>query len=239
MRTKTWRSVNGPVIPAFFRYSIMNEIILDRAFAFARESFKNDFSGHDFAHTYRVFQLACAIAEMEGTTGADLLVVKLAAILHDVDDFKLFGGTLGQCERAKKFLRENGASEDEIDRISAIISEISFKGTDTASPKTLEGKIVQDADRLDAIGAVGIGRAFAYGGSRGRVMFDPDEKPKLGMNAEEYAGNQGSTINHFYEKLLLLREMMNTSSAKKIADKRHRFMELFLDEFLAEWKGER
>lgn len=226
-------------LPAFFRYPIMNEAILDRALAFARESFKNDFSGHDFAHTYRVFQLACAIGEMEGVIGIDLLVVKLAAILHDVDDFKLFGGTPGQCERAKNFLRESYASEDEISRIGSIISEISFKGTDTTVPQTLEGRIVQDADRLDAIGAVGIGRAFAYGGSRGRAMFDPDERPRVGMNAEEYARNQGSTINHFYEKLLLLRDMMNTDSAKKIADARHRFMELFLDEFLAEWQGER
>lgn len=203
---------------------------------FARESFKNDFSGHDFAHTYRVFQLAGTIGGMEG---ADLLTVRLAALLHDVDDFKLFGGTLGQHARAERFLKENGATEEETERICAIISEISFKGTDTRTPATLEGKVVQDADRLDAIGAIGIGRAFAFGGSRNRAMFDPETPPRPGMNADEYAKNRGSTINHFYEKLLLLRELMNTKSACRLAEERHRFMELFLDEFFAEWEGKK
>ena len=210
--------------------------ILDLALDFARESFKNDFSGHDFAHTYRVFQLAGTLAQAEN---ADLLTVQLAAALHDVDDPKLFGGTFGQHARAERFLRENGIGEEEIGRICTIISEISFKGTETRTPSTLEGKVVQDADRLDAIGAIGIGRAFAFGGSRGRAMYDPENPPKLGMNAEEYAKNQGSTINHFYEKLLLLREMMNTPSARKLAEDRHRFMEAFLDEFFAEWEGKR
>lgn len=212
----------------------MNESILPLALNFAKESFVSDFSGHDFAHTYRVFQLAKTLCELEG---ADSLTVQLAAILHDVDDFKLFGGTFGQYQRAERFLRENGACEEEIQRICTIISEISFKGTETRTPSTLEGKIVQDADRLDAIGAIGIGRAFAYGGSRNRAMYDPENPPKVGMNADEYAKNQGSTINHFYEKLLLLREMMNTESARRIAQRRHQFMEQFLDEFLAEWEG--
>ncbi len=217
----------------------MDKNILELALDFARESFKNDFSGHDFAHTYRVFQLTGTIGNMEGMAETELRIAKLAAILHDVDDFKLFGGTFGQYERAEAFLTRNGATPEETRRICAIISEISFKGTDSQPPETLEGKVVQDADRLDAIGAIGIGRAFAYGGSKGRKMFDPEEKPKFGMNAKEYARNQGSTINHFYEKLLLLKEMMNTPSAKKLAEKRHQFMNLFLDEFIAEWNGER
>jgi len=213
---------------------MMRSSLLSLALDFARNSFQNDFSGHDFAHTYRVFQLAGTLGRAEN---ADLLTVQLAAALHDVDDPKLFGGTFGQHSRAERFLRENGATEEEISRICAIISEISFKGTETRTPSTLEGKVVQDADRLDAIGAIGIGRAFAFGGSRGRAMYDPENPPRPGMNAEEYAKNQGSTINHFYEKLLLLRELMNTPSARKLAEERHRFMETFLAEFFDEWEG--
>ena len=213
-----------------------NQPIIESALEFARESFQNDFSGHDFAHTYRVFQLARTIGKAEN---ANLRTVQLAALLHDVDDPKLFGGSFGQFERAERFLRENGLGEDEIQTICRIISEISFKGTDTQTPSTLEGQVVQDADRLDAVGAIGIGRAFAFGGSRNRPMYDPAEPPKIGMDAEQYAKNQGSTINHFYEKLLLLREMMNTPTARRLAEHRHRFMEQFLDEFFAEWEGKR
>ncbi|MDO4628159.1 MAG: HD domain-containing protein [Planctomycetia bacterium] len=210
--------------------------LLTETVNFARKTFDSDFSGHDFAHTFRVWRLAETIAQAEG---ADQLTVQLAALLHDVDDAKLVGGTVGQSTRAETFLREHSAPETLITEICRIISEVSFKGTDTKAPTTLEGKVVQDADRLDAIGAVGIGRAFAYGGSRKRAMYDPENPPKLGMNGEEYSKNQGSTVNHFYEKLLLLRDMMNTRTAREIADARHQFMEQFLDEFMAEWEGKR
>ncbi len=214
----------------------MNDPVISNAIQFARESFQNDCSGHDFSHTYRVFRLAETLAIQEN---ADLRTVQLAALLHDVDDFKLFGGTFGQYARAERFLKEKGLDDKEIKRICTIISEISFKGTETKTPTTIEGKVVQDADRLDAIGAIGIGRAFAFGGSRNRSMYDPENPPKSGMNADEYAKNQGSTINHFYEKLLLLRNLMNTPSARRLAEERHAFMEEFLKEFFEEWEGKR
>lgn len=219
-----------------FLEKINADSLLSQTADFARKMFECDFSGHDFAHTFRVWRLAETIAEAEG---ADLMTVQLAALLHDVDDAKLVGGKVGQSTRAEKFLREQNVPEEMIVKICQIISEVSFKGTDTKTPTTLEGKVVQDADRLDAIGAVGIGRAFAFGGSRKRAMYDPENPPRLGMNGEEYAKNQGSTVNHFYEKLLLLRDMMNTPTARQLASARHQFMEQFLEEFMAEWEGKR
>lgn len=211
--------------------------IVDSAIEYVKEIFKNDFSGHDYFHTMRVYNLAVTIAKSEN---ADLELVSLAALLHDVDDAKLSPDTHSEKVNAVSFIKSHNLPKDKIDKICAIINEISFAGTDSVTPKSIEGKCVQDADRLDAIGAIGIARAFAYGGNRNRQIYNPDIKPLENMNSESYIKNENSTtINHFYEKLLLLKNMMNTNTAIKIAQKRNDFMKAYLDEFFAEWNSER
>lgn len=195
--------------------------MIDDALDFAREVFAGDSSGHDYDHTLRVYRMAATIAKEEN---ADLEIVQLAALLHDVDDRKLSPLTYENKDNAVTFLRENGMKEEKIDLIVEIISQISFSAGNGA-PRTLEGKCVQDADRLDAMGAIGIGRAFAFGGSRGRRIHDPEGKDTT------------TTIQHFYDKLLLLKERMNTAAGKHIAEQRHQFMEAFLQQFYAEWNG--
>ena len=212
----------------------MNKTIIDDAIAFVKRVFQGDYSGHDFFHTLRVYKMATRIAEKEN---ADLLTVQLAALLHDVDDIKLSPATHANKDRAVDFLREHDASEEMIRSICEIIGEVSFKGTDTTVPKTIEGKCVQDADRLDAIGAIGIARTFAFGGSHNRVIYDPDEKPSLHMNEQEIRNHVSTTVNHFYEKLFLLKDMMNTSTAVKIANQRDEYMRRYIAEFLDEWEG--
>ncbi|MDO4576309.1 MAG: HD domain-containing protein [Planctomycetia bacterium] len=207
-------------------------MIYPNALPFLREIFAGDASGHDFYHTLRVYRNARKIAEVEGGNPE---IIELAALLHDVDDPKLFGSSGGRLPNAERFFAENGISEETACWVQKILHKVSFKGTETAIPDTLEGKIVQDADRLDAIGAIGIARAFAYGGSRGRSIYLPDEKPKELMTAAEYAANQGTSINHFYEKLLLLKDRMNTPTAREMAARRHAFMEAFLAQFYSEW----
>ena len=214
----------------------MDKTVVADAIAFVKRVFENDYSGHDYFHTLRVYKMATRIAEQEH---ADLLTVQLAALLHDVDDVKLSPATHANKDRAVGFLREHGVSENMIATICEIIGEVSFKGTDTVVPKTVEGKCVQDADRLDAIGAIGIARAFAFGGSRNRVMYDPDEKPKLNMSEKEIRNHVSTTLNHFYEKLFLLKDMMNTATAKKIAEQRDDYMKAYVAEFLDEWDGKR
>ena len=184
----------------------------------------------------RVYHLAMQIAEQEN---ADMLIVQLAALLHDVDDVKLSPET-HEAKNAVGFMKNSGVDDKVIASVCKIIDEVSFAGTDSVVPSTLEGKCVQDADRLDAIGAIGIARAFAYGGSKGRRIHDPDIKPMTNMNKADYNQNHNSTsINHFYEKLLLLKDMMNTETAKKMAMHRQAVMEDFLEEFMAEWEGEK
>ena len=212
----------------------MNKELLEKTLLYIQDRFQNDYSGHDYYHSIRVYKLATSICKGEN---ADLEIVQLAALLHDVDDYKLFGGNLGTTSNAEEFLKSNEIADIKIKSICDIIASISFKGTDTKVPESLEGKIVQDADRLDAIGAIGIARTFAYGGSKNRSMHIPDEKPKEDMNEEEYIKAEGTTINHFYEKLLKLKTLMNTATAKTMAESRHKYMENFLDEFFSEWDG--
>lgn len=209
----------------------MDKLISD-AIDFAETLFSGESSGHDFSHTMRVYRLATTIAEKEN---ADKRITALAALLHDVDDVKLFSGS----HHAHDFLTEHEVDKETIGKILTIIRQVSFVGTDSVVPSTLEGKCVQDADRLDAIGAVGIARAFAYGGKHGRLMYDPTVAPNLSMNETEYRSHISTTINHFYEKLLLLKDMMSTPTARSLAQSRHEFLEQFLEEFKAEWNGEK
>ena len=211
--------------------------MVDNALEYIKEIFSCDSSGNDYYHTIRVYKLATEIAKQEN---ADVNIVQLAALLHDVDDIKLSPETHTTNKNAVDFMTANGVNTDMIDIVCKIIDEVSFAGTDSVVPSTIEGKCVQDADRLDAIGAIGIARTFAYGGSRGRKIYDPDIKPRIGMSKEEYQKSMNSTsINHFYEKLLLLKDMMNTTAGKKLAEHRQAVMQEFLNEFMAEWKGEK
>lgn len=210
--------------------------IIEKALDYVKKTFENDFSGHDYFHTLRVFNMANTIAEKEG---ADLEIVGLSALLHDVDDRKLSPETCENKTRARGFLKENGIEDGKIELICSIIGQVAYMGKDSVVPETIEGKCVQDADRLDAIGAVGIARAFAYGGNHNRYMHNPDIEPKLNMTAEEYRKSNSTTINHFHEKLFNLKDMMNTNSAKEIAKGRDEYMQEFVATFMAEWDGNR
>ena len=208
--------------------------LIENTINYVKEIFKNEYSGHDYFHTMRVYNMALRIAKEEN---ANTLIVSLAALLHDVDDVKLSPQTSKNKDNARKFLNDNNIDSKSIDLICEIIDEISYKGSESVSPKTLEGKCVQDADRLDAIGAIGIARAFAYGGNHNRVMHDPNEPPSLNMNEEEYRKHISTTVNHFYEKLFNLKELMNTDTAMKIAEERNRYMKEYIVEFMNEWDG--
>ena len=210
------------------------ENIIDNAISFVKNFFENEFSGHDFYHTLRVYNLAANIAETEN---CDKELVYLGALLHDVDDYKLVGKNAEPFANAKRFLNSQNYPEDRIEKICHIISQVSFKGKDTQTPDTIEGMIVQDADRIDALGAIGIARTFAYGGNHNIPMHIPNMRFKENMTAEEYYNNVGTTINHFYEKLLKLKDLMNTETAKNMAKHRHQYMETFLKEFYDEWDG--
>ena len=197
--------------------------MINKAMEYARQIFAGDGSGHDFDHTLRVYHMAVRIA---GEEGADVEMVALAALLHDVDDHKLSPETCEHKDRAVAFLKSQGVDEQKIHRIVEIISEISFSAGN-GRPSTLEGMCVQDADRLDAIGAIGIGRAFAFGGSRGRRMHDPDGIDKT------------ATVEHFYDKLFKLKDLMTTPTGQHLARQRDEFMHSFLEQFYAEAVGER
>ena len=208
--------------------------VVEHAKKYVKALFESEFGGHDYFHTMRVYNMATRIAEVEG---ADLCIVQLAALLHDVDDRKLSPTTHENLTNAGEFLLSNDVNEEDIKRICQIIREVSFGANGGKAPSTLEGKCVQDADRLDAIGAMGIARAFAYGGSHGRHMYHPDIKPNLNMTSEEYRKSESTTINHFYEKLFKLRGLMNTDVAREIATEREEFMKEFVSRFLDEGEG--
>jgi uncharacterized protein len=211
-----------------------NEVIQKTA-EYVKQEFGDDSSGHDWWHIYRVWKTALAICEAEH---ADKFIVELAALLHDLDDWKFNESEDETPQRAKAWMQTCGLESKTIDRVCEIIMHISYKGAQVENRmNSFEGFIVQDADRLDAIGAIGIGRAFAYGGFKNRQMYDPDSPPNLHGSFEHYKNSKSATINHFYEKLLLLKDRMNTPAAKRMAEERHEVMLRFLDQFMREWEG--
>ena len=215
------------------------EIIIEATMVFVKETLKDAESGHDWFHTLRVYNNARLIAKSESV---DLYIVALGALLHDIADSKFHNGddTVGP-RVARKFLLQHNVDSFVIDSVIDIINNISFnKSLETNNkPNSIELDVVQDADRLDAIGAIGIARCFNYGGFKNRKLFDPSIKPNLKMSKKEYKNSKAPTINHFYEKLLLLSDKMNTKTGKKIAKERHQFMTEYLDQFHAEWEGNR
>jgi uncharacterized protein len=209
--------------------------IIQQTADYIKGEFSHDSSGHDWWHIYRVWKNASTICEHEK---ADPFIVELAALLHDLDDWKFNESGDETPLRAKAWLDSCSVESSIADKVCEIITHISYKGANVENKmKSLEGFIVQDADRLDAIGAIGIGRAFAYGGYKDRPMYDPESKPQLHATFEQYKNSKSATINHFYEKLLLLKDMMNTQTAKRIAEGRHQVMLDFLAQFMNEWEG--
>jgi uncharacterized protein len=212
--------------------------LINSTVTFVKQTLANAEGGHDWWHIYRVWQLAKQIAVSEKV---DLLVVELGALLHDIADAKFHDGdeSLGP-QLAQDFLRLQGVDEQVIGHVVNIINNISFGGgNQTQHFSSPELDVVQDADRLDALGAIGIARTFNYGGFKNREMYNPEIEPNLHMTKEEYRNSKAPTLNHFYEKLLLLKDRMNTKTGTKLAEMRHEFMELFLEEFYSEWKGEK
>lgn len=206
--------------------------------AHVRSLFEGEGTGHDWWHVERVWKNALYIAKGEG---GDLFVVELAALLHDIADWKFHGGdeSVGP-QKARAWLESLAVDGATIAHVCEIIADISFKGAgETKRMPTLEGMIVQDADRLDALGAIGIARAFAYGGHKGNPLHNPGEQPQHHETFEQYKKGRGSTVNHFYEKLLLLKNMMNTETAREMAAERHRYMEEYLRQFFLEWDARR
>ncbi len=197
--------------------------------------FEGEGTGHDWWHIVRVVNNAKYLAEQEK---ADKSLVELAALLHDVGDHKFHKEENAQEILIRELLEEENASEFIIERVLEIVKTVSYKGAGVdTTPTSLEGQIVQDADRLDAIGAIGIARAFAYGGNKNRLLYHPDQAPVLHNSFEAYKSDNGHTINHFYEKLLLLKDRMQTETGKQVAEERHQFMKTYLDHFYAEWEG--
>ncbi len=211
----------------------MKNLIIDIE-KYVKHHFSNDYSGHDWHHVNRVRNLALHIQENEG---GNREIIELASLLHDISDHKLNGGILNiNGDEAKNTLLQFGADDSIAKKVKEIVDTISFKGANVPdTPKSLEAKIIQDADRLDAIGAIGIARTFAYGGSRNQPIFDENISIKLHDSFEAYASGGTHTINHFYEKLLLLKGRLHTQTAIKIGEKRHRIMQKFLDDFFEEW----
>lgn len=212
------------------------EKVLKNTIRFVQKSLADAEGGHDWFHIQRVYNNAKLIAKGEN---ADLFVVELGALLHDIADYKFHNGDESKGPKmATEFLKTQNIPEEVIEQVRKIIENVSFKGgNETGAFNSLELQIVQDADRLDALGAIGIARTFNYGGYKGRALYDPEIKPNLNMTKEEYKASTAPTINHFYEKLLLLKDLMNTETARNIAEERHKFMEQYLEQFYREWDG--
>lgn len=212
--------------------------LIDKTIRFVKTTLAQAEGGHDWFHIERVYKNALLIAESEK---CDLEIVQLGALLHDIADSKFHDGdeSIGP-KTARTFLESEKVEPTIIDHVIAIIENISFKGGKVERQfSSIELDIVQDADRLDAIGAIGIARTFNYGGFKNRALYNPEIAPNLSMTKDEYKNNEAPTINHFYEKLLLLKDKMNTETGKKIAQDRHRYMEDFLKQFYAEWEGKK
>ncbi len=212
------------------------QTVINATADFARKTLEGEGSGHDWWHIHRVRENAMTIGREEG---ADLFIVELAALLHDIADWKFHDGDAEAGPRvAGEWLVKQGVDAAVIEHVCDIIRKLSFKGAgvNTDMP-TLEGKVVQDADRLEAMGAMGVARCFAYGGHKSRPIYDPESQAKPHGSFEEYKKTSGSTINHFYEKLLLLKDRMQTPAGRRLAEGRHAFMETFLKQFFAEWEG--
>lgn len=216
-----------------------NQQLIKTTMVFVKNQLEDAEGGHDWFHTLRVYNNAKLIAKSENVDG---FVVSLGALLHDIADSKFHDGdeTIGP-KIAREFLFSHNVDSLIIEHVVQIIENISFNKSLEKGEKfsSLELEVVQDADRLDAIGAIGIARCFNYGGFKNRKLFDPDIKPNLNMTKEEYKKSTAPTINHFYEKLLLLKDKMNTKTGKRIAKERHKFMLQYLDQFYAEWDGNR
>jgi uncharacterized protein len=215
-----------------------NIALIARTTDFVKEKLKGAEAGHDWWHILRVWNNAKLIAKTENV---ELIVVELAALLHDIADAKFHGGDeeIGP-KTAVAYLKSQKADDMLIEKVAQIIRHISFKSNiDGQKYFSNELAVVQDADRLDAIGAIGIARAFTYGGYKGRELYNPGIKPNIKMSKEEYKNSSAPTINHFYEKLLLLKDKMNTATGKQLAEKRHQFMQQYLEQFYGEWEGSR
>ena len=214
------------------------ELIIENSVSFVKNELKNAEGGHDWWHIYRVWKTAKHIAQREDV---NLFIVELGALLHDIADSKFHNGDEEEGPRkARAFLLSQGVEVDAIEHVENIIKHISFKGGNlTQAFNSPELDVIQDADRLDAIGAIGIARAFNYGGHKNREMHNPNIAANLNMTKDEYKKSDAPTINHFYEKLLLLKDRMNTPTGKEMAANRHLFMEQYLEQFYSEWQGEK
>ncbi len=213
------------------------KIIIQKTADYAKKTLEGESSGHDWWHVYRVWKMAKYIGKKE--KNVEMFVIEIAALLHDIADWKLHGGDeeIGP-KTARTWLETLDVEEKYIEHVYQIIKTVSFRGANVKSQmKTKEGMVVQDADKLDAIGAIGIARTFAYGGKMGQEIHNPNSKPTMHNSFEEYKNSKSPTINHFYEKLLLLKNRMNTKTARQIALRRHKYMEKFLKKFYKEWEG--
>lgn len=211
--------------------------IIAKTAEMVKEKFESDGSGHDWWHIYRVWQTAKTIAQNENV---DPFVVELGALLHDIADYKFHDGDeeIGGKVSAN-WLESLRVDAKIIEQVVHIVDNISFKGGTENKMQSIEGKVVQDADRLDSMGAIGIARCFTYGGNKGNQMHNPNMPPRLNLTKEEYKKSNGTQINHFYEKLLLLKDLMNTKTGSELALQRHKYMEGFLEQFFAEWDGQK